>query len=122
MVVADGREQEPGMAGDLLVVAELDDEVAVAVAEVVQLALIQEGFDHDVTERLDKSHDSRFSLYPGAGREAFAGGVGWPGPSGSGPDPEEGRRPTSTPLESLAVTGARGARKSPTAPRRPIWS
>jgi hypothetical protein len=44
------------MSHDLLVVAELDDEVAVAVAEVVELAIFQEGLDHDATEWLDESH------------------------------------------------------------------
>ena len=44
------------MPRDLLVVAELDHEVAVAVAEVVELALLEESLDHGVTERLDESH------------------------------------------------------------------
>ena len=49
------------MPRDLLVVAELDHEVAVAVAEVVELALLEEGLDHGVTERLDESHNAGLS-------------------------------------------------------------
>ena len=56
VVVADGRQQEAGMAGDLLVVAKLDDEIAVAVAEEVEVAILQERLDHAVAEALDETH------------------------------------------------------------------
>ncbi len=55
-IVADGSQQEAGMAGDLLVVAKLDDEIAVAVAEEVEVAILQERLDHAVAEALDETH------------------------------------------------------------------
>ena len=56
LVVARGGEQEPRVALDLLVVPELDDEVAVAVAEVFQAVFFEEGLDHGVAEAVDESH------------------------------------------------------------------
>jgi hypothetical protein len=56
LVVARGDQEETGMAVDLFVIAELDDEIAISIAEVVEPVFIQEGLDHVVAEALDESH------------------------------------------------------------------
>lgn len=55
LVPRDGQE-EPGMPLNVVVVAKLDEEIAIAVPKVVQTVVVQEGFDHCVTEWFDVSH------------------------------------------------------------------
>jgi hypothetical protein len=54
--IAGDSQEEPGMTGDFLVVGELDDEVAIAVAEVLEAVFLEKGLDGGVIEALDESH------------------------------------------------------------------